>query len=396
MNHKETFMSETGLTTIQLKKINKSKVYHYIYQQHTTSKLQIVQELQMGLSTVSQNLTLLEQDGYIQRNGYFDSTGGRKAQTIQIVPDFRISIGIGILKEMFHMTAIDLYGHILDMETISLSYADTDAYYKQMTEKIQAFITSHHYDPQKILGISIATQGITSSDHTTVTYGKILHNTGMNVDHFSSRLPFACHLEHDSKSAAHLELWNHPELDSAIVILLNRNLGGAIITDRHIHQGSTMHSGTLEHMCVNPDGPLCYCGNRGCLETYCSADALEQASCMPIPDFFHSLREISRHTADTDTDAKKSSQISQIWEDYLNHLAFAMKNLNLIIDAPMILSGYLASFLTEEDTQYLLKQINAATPFPLRKEQILVGTYGQYTQAVGAALYYVETFLNTL
>lgn len=389
-------MSETGLTTIQLKKINKSKVYHYIYQQHTTSKLQIVQELQMGLSTVSQNLTLLEQDGYIQRNGYFDSTGGRKAQTIQIVPDFRISIGIGILKEMFHMTAIDLYGHILDMETISLSYADTDAYYKQMTEKIQAFITSHHYDPQKILGISIATQGITSSDHTTVTYGKILHNTGMNVDHFSSRLPFACHLEHDSKSAAHLELWNHPELDSAIVILLNRNLGGAIITDRHIHQGSTMHSGTLEHMCVNPDGPLCYCGNRGCLETYCSADALEQASGMPIPDFFHSLRKISRHTADTDTDEKKSSQISQIWEDYLNHLAFAMKNLNLIIDAPMIFSGYLASFLTEEDTQYLLKQINAATPFPLRKEQILVGTYGQYTQAAGAALYYVETFLNTL
>lgn len=389
-------MSETGLTTIQLKKINKSKVYHYIYQQHTTSKLQIVQELQMGLSTVSQNLTLLEQEGYIQRNGYFDSTGGRKAQTIQIVPDFRISIGIGILKEMFHMTAIDLYGHILDMETISLSYADTDAYYKQMTEKIQAFITSHHYDPQKILGISIATQGITSSDHTTVTYGKILHNTGMNVDHFSSRLPFACHLEHDSKSAAHLELWNHPELDSAIVILLNRNLGGAIITDRHIHQGSTMHSGTLEHMCVNPDGPLCYCGNRGCLETYCSADALEQTSGMPIPDFFHSLREISRHTADTDTDEKKSSQISQIWEDYLNHLAFAMKNLNLIIDAPMILSGYLASFLTEEDTQYLLKQINAATPFPLRKEQILVGTYGQYTQAAGAALYYVETFLNTL
>lgn len=389
-------MSETGLTTIQLKKINKSKVYHYIYQQHTTSKLQIVQELQMGLSTVSQNLTLLEQKGYIQRNGYFDSTGGRKAQTIQIVPDFRISIGIGILKEMFHMTAIDLYGHILDMETISLSYADTDAYYKQMTEKIQAFITSHHYDLQKILGISIATQGITSSDHTTVTYGKILHNTGMNVDHFSSRLPFACHLEHDSKSAAHLELWNHPELDSAIVILLNRNLGGAIITDRHIHQGSTMHSGTLEHMCVNPDGPLCYCGNRGCLETYCSADALEQASGMPIPDFFHSLREISRHTADTDTDEKKSSQISQIWEDYLNHLAFAMKNLNLIIDAPIILSGYLASFLTEEDTQYLLKQINAATPFPLRKEQILVGTYGQYTQAAGAALYYVETFLNTL
>ena len=49
-------MSEKGLTNISLKKINKSKVYQYIYRKKTTSKLQIVQELQMGLSTVSQNL----------------------------------------------------------------------------------------------------------------------------------------------------------------------------------------------------------------------------------------------------------------------------------------------------------------------------------------------------
>ena len=389
-------MSEKGLTTINLKKINRSKVYQYIYKTRQTSKMQIVQDLQMGLSTVSQNLNLLEKEGLIDRNGYFDSTGGRKAQAIQIVSDFRISIGIGILKNMFHITAIDLYGNAFYTETIALPYSNTEEYYSQLTDKVRKFIAENHYPKEKILGISIATQGITSPDNSTVIYGNIMNNTGMKLEDFSRHLPYPCHLEHDSKSAAFLELWNHPELDSAVVFLLNRNLGGAIITNHQIHQGSSMHSGTLEHMCVNPDGPLCYCGNHGCLETYCSADALEQASGMPIPDFFHSLREISRHTADTDTDAKKSSQISQIWEDYLNHLAFAMKNLNLIIDAPMILSGYLASFLTEEDTQYLLKQINAATPFPLRKEQLLVGTYGQYTQAAGAALYYVETFLNTL
>ncbi len=39
-------MSEKGLTNISLKKINKSKVYQYIYRKKTTSKLQIVQELQ--------------------------------------------------------------------------------------------------------------------------------------------------------------------------------------------------------------------------------------------------------------------------------------------------------------------------------------------------------------
>ena len=53
-------MSEKGLTNISLKKINKSKVYQYIYKNKVTSKLQIVSDLQMGLSTVSQNMNLIE------------------------------------------------------------------------------------------------------------------------------------------------------------------------------------------------------------------------------------------------------------------------------------------------------------------------------------------------
>ena len=377
-------MSEKGLTTIALKKINRSKIYQYIYRSKLTSKLQIVQDLQMGLSTVSQNLNLLENEGLIEKNGYFDSTGGRKANAIQIVSDFRISIGVGILKNMFHITAIDLYGNTVYTDTIPLTYSNTAAYYQQITDKVKDFIEKNQYPENKILGVSIATQGITSPDNTTVIYGNIMNNTGMRLKDFSRHLPYPCHLEHDSKSAAFLELWNHPELDSAVVLLLNRNLGGAIITNHQIHQGCSMHSGTIEHICVNPDGPLCYCGNRGCLETYCSANSLEQASGMTIKEFFPLLRE------------KKSPQLIQIWEDYLKHLAFAMKNLNLVIDAPIIISGYLAPYFTEEDTDYLLEQINSMTPFELEKEQLLVGTHGQYTPAIGAALFYVKEFIHSV
>lgn len=377
-------MSEKGLTTIALKKINRSKIYQYIYRNKLTSKLQIVQDLQMGLSTVSQNLNLLENEGLIEKNGYFASTGGRKANAIQIVSDFRISIGVGILKNMFHITAIDLYGNTICIDTIPLTYSNTAAYYQQITDKVKDFIAKNQYPEDKILGVSIATQGITSPDNTTVIYGNIMNNTGMRLKDFSRHLPYPCHLEHDSKSAAFLELWNHPELDSAVVLLLNRNLGGAIITNHQIHQGRFMHSGTIEHICINPDGPLCYCGNRGCLETYCSANSLEQAGGMTIKEFFPLLRE------------KKSPQLIQIWEDYLNHLAFAMKNLNLVIDAPIIISGYLAPYFTEEDTDYLLEQINSMTPFELEEEQLLVETHGQYTPAIGAALFYVEEFIHSV
>ena len=377
-------MSEKGLTTIALKKINRSKIYQYIYRSKLTSKLQIVQDLQMGLSTVSQNLNLLENEGLIEKNGYFASTGGRKANAIQIVSDFKISIGVGILKNMFHITAIDLYGNTICTDTIPLTYSNTAAYYQQITDKVKDFIEKNQYPEDKILGVSIATQGITSPDNTTVIYGNIMNNTGMRLKDFSRHLPYPCHLEHDSKSAAFLELWNHPELDSAVVFLLNRNLGGAIITNHQIHQGRSMHSGTIEHICINPDGPLCYCGNRGCLETYCSANSLEQASGMTIKEFFPLLRE------------KKSPRLIQIWEDYLKHLAFAMKNLNLVIDAPIIISGYLAPYFTEEDTDYLLEQINSMTPFKLEEEQLLVGTHGQYTPAIGAALFYVEKFIHSV
>lgn len=377
-------MSEKGLTNISVKKINRSKVYQYIYRKKTTSKRQIVQDLQMGLSTVSQNLNLLEQDGLIEKNGYFESTGGRKANAIQIVSDFRISIGIGILKNMFHITAVDLYGNALYTNTIPFPYSNTPDYYKQVTDKIKEFIATNQYDEEKILGVSIATQGITSPDHSTVLYGNIMNNTGMILEDFSRYLPYPCYLEHDSKSAAFLELWKHPELDSAVVFLLNRNLGGAIITNHQIHQGSSMHSGTIEHICINPDGPLCYCGNRGCLETYCSANALEQAAGMNIKDFFSLLRE------------KKSPQLTQIWKDYLHHLAFAMKNLNLIIDAPIIISGYLAPYFLEDDIAYLTKHINVSSPFALSKEHIFVGTNGQYTPAIGAALFYVNQFIHAI
>lgn len=377
-------MSEKGLTNISVKKINRSKVYQYIYRKKITSKLQIVQDLQMGLSTVSQNLNLLEQYGLIEKNGYFESTGGRKANAIQIVSDFRISIGIGILKNMFHITAVDLYGNTLYTNTIPFPYSNTPDYYKQVTDKIKEFIATNQYDEEKILGVSIATQGITSPDHSTVLYGNIMNNTGMILENFSRYLPYPCYLEHDSKSAAFLELWKHPELDSAVVFLLNRNLGGAIITNHQIHQGSSMHSGTIEHICINPDGPLCYCGNRGCLETYCSANALEQAAGMNIKDFFSLLRE------------KKSPQLTQIWKDYLHHLAFAMKNINLIIDAPIIISGYLAPYFLEDDIAYLTKHINVSSPFALNKEHIFVGTNGQYTPAIGAALFYVNQFIHAI
>lgn len=376
-------MGEKSITTIALKKINRGKVYQHVYRMRGVSKQQIAASLQMGISTVSQNLIILEQEGLIERNGYLESTGGRKANLLQIVSDARISIGIGILKNMFHIVAVNLYGEAIQTETFPVPYQKSDAYYTEVTDKIKQFIKKNDYDEAKILGVSIASQGIISPDGSHVTYGAIMGNTDMKLSDFADRLPYPCRLEHDSAAAAYLELWNHPELDSAAVILLNRNLGGAVITNHSVHNGVSMRSGVIEHMCIHPDGPMCYCGNYGCLETYCSANALEKNSGLTVKEFFSKLR------------TSENVNLLQMWRNYLGNLAIAVKNFNLIIDSPIILSGYLAPYLKEEDIEYLLSQINTFNPFPIKRNLLLVGTHGQYTPAIGTALSYIAEFLNS-
>lgn len=377
-------MKEKSITSITLKKINKGKVYLNIYRNKATSKQKIVQELQMGLSTVSQNLNLLEQEGLIERNGYFESTGGRKAHLIQIIPDAKISIGVGILKDLFHIVAVNLYGETIQTEAFPVPYQKNDTYYTLVTDKIKQFIIENHYRKDKILGISIASQGIISPDGSHVTYGSIMGNTNMQLSDFADRLPYPCRLEHDSAAAAYLELWNHPGLDHAAVILLNRNLGGAVITNHSVHHGDSMCSGAIEHLCVDPDGPACYCGNNGCLESYCSVNALEKNTGMTIKEFFSKLR------------TTEGSSLLKFWKNYLENLASAIKTFHLIVDSPVILSGYLAPYLTETDMTYLLRQINTDNPFPIQRETLLLGTHGQYTPAIGAALFYSSEFIRAL
>jgi predicted NBD/HSP70 family sugar kinase len=143
-----------------------------------------------------------------------------------------------------------------------------------------------------------------------------------------------------------------------------------------------MHGGAIEHLCINKDGPLCYCGNRGCLETYCSANTIENSSGMDIQSFFCNLR-------------KGVNNCVQIWSDYLDKLAFAIRNLSIIIDGYIIISGYLAPFFTEDDISYLLHSTNTP-PFPIERNQILVGKYGQFTPAAGAALHYLNEFIKSV
>jgi glucokinase len=61
----------------------------------------------------------------------------------------------------------------------------------------------------------------------------------------------------------------------ALMLTLGTGVGGAVLTDGRLVHGAGNVAGHLGHVTVDPDGPRCICGNRGCLETYFSARAIE-------------------------------------------------------------------------------------------------------------------------
>lgn len=59
-----------------------------------------------------------------------------------------------------------------------------------------------------------------------------------------------------------------------VVLTLGTGVGGGIVIDGKVFHGAGGFAGELGHIMVNPSGPVCGCGNEGCLETYASASAI--------------------------------------------------------------------------------------------------------------------------
>ncbi|MDO4156937.1 MAG: ROK family transcriptional regulator [Oscillospiraceae bacterium] len=377
-------MSNLGMTTIEVKKINRSKVYGLIYQERSVSKQAISQKLNMGLTTVTQNLKALEEDGWICRTGYYESTGGRKAQAIEIVRNARTAIGVFLFKRKIILAAIDLYGEIILQRTVEKRFSADEEYYQFLGKEVMKLANSAESNPDKILGVGIAVQGIISTDGSEIKYAKLLEQTGLKTEDLTRYIPYECIVEHDSKAAAYAEIWNQSEIFDAIILLLNKNLGSALIVDGKVHHGKSMYSGTIEHMRIISDGKTCYCGAKGCLETYCSAESLQhEIGEISFDDFFRLVRS-------------GDSKYSAIWDEYLSNLADAIRNINTVIDSDIIISGFLAPYLDTSDIDALKKKITSLPFFCDRNADIIIGQYGEIAPAVGAALPFVKKTIDRI
>jgi glucokinase len=71
---------------------------------------------------------------------------------------------------------------------------------------------------------------------------------------------------------------------SMIGLTLGTGVGGVVAIDGRVHQGHDGTAGEIGHQTIDPDGPWCGCGNRGCLEAYARADQIAAACGQASPE----------------------------------------------------------------------------------------------------------------
>lgn len=97
-----------------------------------------------------------------------------------------------------------------------------------------------------------------------------------------SRLHRSVILECDANAAALAECvlgcGRTLKIDSLCMLTLGTGVGNGIILKGKVWDGATGMAGEAGHATIYPDGPLCPCGNRGCLEMYASATAVARTA----------------------------------------------------------------------------------------------------------------------
>lgn len=132
-----------------------------------------------------------------------------------------------------------------------------------------------------VVGIGVGCKGIVNPSTTVIERlpGTLHYMEGQNL---ASMLPAGVSVcaDNDARAAMAGEMmWGAARgRRNALMLTLGTGVGGAVLAEGQLLRGAGGVAGHVGHLTVDPDGPPCICGNRGCLETYFSAPAIEAAT----------------------------------------------------------------------------------------------------------------------
>lgn len=375
-------MAQEKGTNRAIRRENRNRIFRYICRTGRTSNPAIAYSLKMSLPTVLQNTRELQKIGVLYDAGELDSTGGRKAKTVDVVADYRLSIGIDITRNHLVMVLTNLVGANLDRERYYVPFRDEEAYYLKMKALLEKFVERNHLKEEQILGVGVSVPGIVDVRTNRIDRSHVLELSDFPLERIAGYIPYKTWFLNDANAGAFAEGFHAPDADHFFYLSLNNTVGGAFCDRKRLLEGDHNRCGEVGHMILIPDGQRCYCGQKGCSDYYCSALRLAELEDGSLELFFEKLKEGGE---------KEAAR----WKEYVRTAALLIHNIHMTLDYDIIIGGYVGSAMGGyiEDIR---REVTELDLFGQDASYIRPCVFKISESAFGAALYEVENFIRQI
>ena len=256
--------------------MTRTAVLALLARQGPLSRAEIAGRLELSPAAVTTITRKLLADGLVTEGGPRTPRSGRPSIPLALVPDAAHAIGVQVAHE--HVTLVLTR---LDATTVHAVTHQFDpegpAPLGRLTELIRAETGYAAANGLPLLGVGVAVPGVVEPETGTLRMSVRLRWTGMPLAALlREALGVPVLVDNDISAVTAAERLYGPGADCSdfLLVAIGQGIGLGMVLDGAPYRGAAGAAGELGHVPVLPDGPVCGCGNRGCLETQVSTGAL--------------------------------------------------------------------------------------------------------------------------
>jgi N-acetylglucosamine repressor len=367
------------------------------------SRAELVKLTGLSAGLISAVVRRLIARDLVVESGLEPSKLGRRRVALKLCAGTAYTVGVEIGTFFLRIVVNDLAGNVCHkLETRTMLSDGFSRVMDRCFKSIEQAVNECGISKDVIAGIGIAHSGVVDSNQGVVLSfprpGQMAEWRNVALrEMVEAKFNVPCIVEDSVRMAALAEkqVGGALELPDFVYIRIGMGIGSCIFIHGEPYRGAGGSAGEFGHMTVDENGPLCYCGNNGCLSALASCSAIIQGVASAIRKGVHSrIQEM----VDNDLDQINIEMILQaavesdslafrVLNDASVHIGVALADVvNLLNPSVVIFSGPLFQSnpqLMLESIQRVIRQ--RALEKAANEVQLIVSTLGAEAPALGAA-----------